>query len=48
VTYRWQVDRNQGQGWEDIPGADKEVHRFIANRETVQYNWRLIVETIDE
>ena len=47
VTYRWQVDKNDGEGWQDIPGADRDKHMFIATKETVQYNWRLIVDAVE-
>ena len=47
VHYRWQCDKNDGQGWQDV-GLDRDYHVFIANRETVQYNWRLIVEVEGE
>ena len=43
VTYQWQVDRGDGQGWVDVEGATRYKHTFIANKETIQYSWRLIV-----
>ena len=48
VTYQWQVDRGEGNGWEDVEGATKDKHIFIADRTTIQYSWRLIVNIIDE
>jgi hypothetical protein len=48
VTYQWQVDRGEGNGWEDVEGATKDKHIFIADRTTIQYSWRLIVNVIDE
>ncbi len=48
VTYQWQVDRGEGNGWEDVEGATKDKHVFIADRTTIQYSWRLIVNVIDE
>jgi len=47
VHYRWQVDKNDGQGWQDV-GLDRNYHVFIATRETVQYSWRLIVDVEGE
>ena len=48
VTYQWQVDRGEGNGWEDVEGATKDKHIFIADRTTIRYSWRLIVNVIDE
>ena len=48
VTYQWQVDRGEGNGWEDVEGATKGKHIFIADRNTIRYSWRLIVNVIDE
>ena len=48
VEYQWQVDRGDGEGWVDVNGADKYKYSFIANRETVTYSWRLIVNVVDE
>jgi len=46
VNYRWQVDRNDGQGWQDV-GSNRNYHVFIATAESVQYNWRLIVDVVE-
>ena len=43
VTYQWQCDKNDGVGWFDIEGANRDRFTFIANKETIQYSWRLIV-----
>ena len=48
VTYQWQVDRGEGNGWEDVEGATKDKHVFIADRTTIRYSWRLIVNVIEE
>ena len=48
VEYQWQVDKGEGAGWEDINGGNRYKYTFIANRETIQYSWRLIVNVIDE
>ncbi|MCR5566660.1 MAG: hypothetical protein K6F61_07390 [Clostridiales bacterium] len=48
VEYQWQVDKGEGAGWEDINGGDRYKYTFIANRETIRYSWRLIVNVIDE
>ena len=48
VTYQWQVDRGEGNGWEDVDGATKDKHVFIADRTTIRYSWRLIVNVIEE
>lgn len=46
VHYQWQVDKNDGEGWQDV-GADRDYHVFVATRESVMYSWRLIV-TVEE
>lgn len=46
VHYQWQVDKNDGEGWQDV-GADRDYHMFVATRESVMYSWRLIV-TVEE
>ena len=43
ITFQWQVDRNDGEGWQDVEGANRWYYKFIANQETILYNWRLIV-----
>ncbi|MCR5565733.1 MAG: hypothetical protein K6F61_02690 [Clostridiales bacterium] len=48
VTYQWQVDRGEGNGWEDVDGATRDRHVFIADRTTIRYSWRLIVNVIGE
>ena len=47
ISFQWEVDRNDGAGWVAVEGATKWYYKFIANRETILYNWRLIV-TVDE
>lgn len=47
IHYQWQVDRNDGAGWVDVEGATKWYYKFIANKETILYNWRLIVTVND-
>ena len=47
IAYQWQVDRNDGAGWVDVDGATKWYYKFIANKETILYNWRLIVTVND-
>ena len=47
VSFQWQVDRGDGAGWVDVEGANRPKHMFVANRETIQYSWRLIVEVIE-
>lgn len=44
ITYQWQVDRNDGAGWQNV-GANRAYHVFVATAESVQYSWRLIVDT---
>ncbi len=43
ITYQWQVDKGDGNGWVNVEGANRPKHMFVANRETIQYSWRLIV-----
>lgn len=42
ATYQWQVDK--GNGWQDVPDATDSILSFSADRETLAYNWRVIVE----
>ena len=48
VAYQWQVDRGDGKGWVNVDGANGYQYQFIANRETIQYSWQLIVTIIGE
>ena len=48
ISYQWQVDRGDGQGWVDVEGANRPKHMFVADRETIQYSWRLVVNVMDE
>jgi len=48
VAYQWQVDRGDGNGWVNVDGANGYQYQFIANRETIQYSWQLIVTIIGE
>ena len=47
ISFQWEVDRNDGAGWVAVEGATKWYYKFIANKETILYNWRLIV-SVDE
>ncbi len=48
IAYQWQVDRGDGQGWVDVEGANRSKHMFVADKETIQYSWRLIVTVMGE
>ena len=48
IAYQWQVDRGDGEGWVDVEGANRSKHMFVADKETIQYSWRLIVSIMDE
>ena len=48
IAYQWQVDRGDGAGWVDVEGANRSKHMFVADKDTIQYSWRLIVSTMDE
>lgn len=48
VEYQWQVDRGNGDGWEDVAGANKDKFVFVADRESIRYSWRLIVTIVGE
>ena len=43
ISYTCQWQWNRGDGWEDIPGAIDETYMFLANTETLTYDWRLKV-----
>ena len=47
IHVQWEVDRNDGAGWVAVEGATKWYYKFIANKETILYNWRLTV-TVSE
>lgn len=47
VQYQWQVDRGDGKGWVDVEGANRSKHSFVARKDTILYNWRLVI-TVDE
>ena len=47
ISFQWEVDRNDGEGWVAVEGATKWYYKFIANKETIMYNWRLTV-TVNE
>ena len=47
VTYQWQVDRGDGNGWVDAEGGTKWKYIFIADKTTITYSWRLIVNVIE-
>lgn len=47
IAYQWQVDRGDGEGWVDVEGANRPKHMFVADRETIQYSWRLVVNVLD-
>ena len=48
IAYQWQVDRGDGEGWVDVEGANRSKHMFVADKETIQYSWRLIVTVMGE
>jgi len=48
IAYQWQVDRGDGAGWVDVEGANRSKHMFVADKETTQYSWRLIVTVMGE
>ena len=48
IAYQWQVDRGDGEGWVDVEGANRSKHMFVADKETIQYSWRLVVNILDE
>ena len=48
IAYQWQVDRGDGAGWVDVEGANRSKHMFVADRETIQYSWRLVVTVVGE
>ena len=48
IAYQWQVDRGDGQGWVDVEGANRSKHMFVADKETISYSWRLVVNVVDD
>ena len=46
VVYQWQVDRNDGAGWQNV-GENRDYYIFMATKDSVQYNWRLIVDVAE-
>ena len=41
IYYQWQCDK--GDGYEDVPDGTAASYEFIANKETLSWNWKLIV-----
>jgi len=41
VYYQWQCDK--GAGYEDVSDGTAASYEFIANKETLSWNWKLIV-----
>ena len=47
ITYQWQADKGNGAGWEDMNGGNEADYTFVANRDSIQWSWRLIVNYDD-
>ena len=43
VLYQWQVDKNDGNGWQNIKGATQKSYKFVYTEDIVGYSWRLMV-----
>ena len=43
VTYQWQVDKQDGNGFIDIKGATSSVYTIYVTEEIKNYTWRLKV-----
>lgn len=43
-SLRWQCDKNDGEGFRDIPGADGLTYSFSASAESLSWRWRLVVD----
>ena len=44
LTYQWQINRNDDQGWKNIENANQKSYKFIFTEELANCSWRLIVE----
>ena len=43
ISFQWEVDRDDGNGWVPVEGANRSKHMFVASKETIKYSWRLVV-----
>ena len=43
-TYRWQVDKNDGLGWQDAENGNAPTYSFSVSLETLSWNWRLLID----
>jgi len=41
IRYQWECD--QGDGLQNVPGANEETYSFIATEESLTWDWRLTV-----
>lgn len=43
VQYQWKCDKNDGRGYQPVPGANDATYSFKADAETLSWNWKLSV-----
>ena len=43
ITYQWQVDKQDGNGFVDINGANNSTYTVTITKELYNYTWRLKV-----
>ena len=43
VTYQWQYDKRDGNGFVNIPNATNATYSFLATDETINCDYRVIV-----
>ena len=43
ITYQWQVDKQDGNGFVDINGANNSTYTVMITKELYNYTWRLKV-----
>lgn len=44
---RWEVDRQDGAGWETVPGASEEEYGFVVTEENAAYAYRVVLVRLD-
>ena len=43
LTYQWERDTHDGQGYQPVDGAREASYAFNATAETLRWDWRLVV-----
>ena len=44
LSYQWYVDKGDGYGFVPVEGATGDTITFVASRETLSYDWQIVVD----